>query len=64
MHLFKGKLNVEMSVAELDNKSNKDKAPNYWNEKVLHKKEKREFAELDFKTKNYQVLEVDQIGVT
>ena len=53
-----------MSVGELDNKSNKDKAQNYWNEKVLHKKEKREFAELDFKTKSYQVLEVDQIGVT
>jgi len=29
LHLIKGKLNVEMSDAELDNKSNDDKAPNY-----------------------------------
>jgi len=28
LHLIKGKLNVEMSDAELDNKSNDDKAPN------------------------------------
>jgi len=30
LHLIKGKLNVGMSDAELDNKSNNDKAPNYW----------------------------------
>ena len=30
LHLIKGKLNVAMSDAELDNKSNDDKAPNYW----------------------------------
>ena len=35
LHLIKGKLNVEMSDAELDNKSNNDKAPNYWSEKAL-----------------------------
>ena len=38
LHLIKGKLNVEMSDAELDNKSNDDKAPNYWREKALHEK--------------------------
>ena len=37
LHLIKGKRNVKMSDAELDNKSNNDKAPNYWSEKVLHK---------------------------
>ena len=37
LHLIKGKLNVEMSDAELDNKSKDDKAPNYWSEKVLLK---------------------------
>ena len=47
LHLIKGKLNVEMSDAELDNKSNKEKAPNYWAEKALHEKAKRELAELD-----------------
>ena len=41
LHLIKGKLNVEMSDAELDNKSNNDKAPNYWVEKALHEKAKR-----------------------
>jgi len=40
LHLIKGKLNVEMSDAELDNKSNNDKAPNYWSEKALHEKDK------------------------
>ena len=40
LHLIKGKLNVEMSDAELDNKSNNDKAPNYWSEKALHEKAK------------------------
>ena len=33
LHLIKGKLNVEISDAELDNKSNEVKAPNYWREK-------------------------------
>ena len=45
--LIKGKLNVEMSNAEVDNKSNDDKAPNYWSERALHEKAKRELAELD-----------------
>ena len=62
LHLIKGKLNVEMSDAELDNKSNSDKAPNYWSEKALHEKAKRELAELDLKLKSNQVVEVDQIG--
>ena len=35
LHLIKGKLNVEMSDAELDNKSNDEKAPNYWIEKSV-----------------------------
>ena len=56
-----------MSDAELDNKSNNNKAPNYWSEKALHEKElhekaKRELAELDLKLKSNQVVEVDQIG--
>jgi len=38
LHLIKGKLNVEISDAELDNKSNNNKAPNYWSEKALHEK--------------------------
>ena len=38
LHLIKGKLNVEMSDAELDNKSINNKAPNYWVEKALHEK--------------------------
>ena len=38
LHLIKGKLNVEMSDAELDNKSKNDNSPNYWNEKPLHEK--------------------------
>ena len=62
MHLIKGKLNVEMSDAELDNKSNDDKAPNYWREKALHEKAKRELAELDLKLKQDQLVEVDQVG--
>jgi len=62
LHLIKGKLNVEMSDAELDNKSKDDKAPNYWSEKALHEKAKRELAELDLKLKSNQVVEVDQIG--
>jgi len=41
LHLINGKLNVEMSDAELDSKSNDDKAPNYWREKALHEKAKR-----------------------
>ena len=62
LHLIKGKLNVEMSDAELDNKSNDDKAPNYWVEKALHEKAKRELAELDLKLKQDQLVEVDQVG--
>ena len=62
LHLIKGKLNVEMSNAELDNKSNDDKAPIYWREKALHEKAKRELAELDLKLKHDQLVEVDQVG--
>ena len=62
LHLIKGKLNVAMSDAELDNKSNNDKAPNYWSEKALHEKAKRELAELDLKLKQDQLVEVDQVG--
>ena len=62
MHLIKGKLNVEMSDAELDNKSKNDNSPNYWNEKPLHEKVKREFLEFDLKLKSNQVVEVGQIG--
>jgi len=62
LHLIKGKLNVKMSDAELDNKSNDDKAPNYWVEKALHEKAKRELAELDLKLKQDQLVEVDQVG--
>jgi len=62
LHLIKGKLNVQMSDAELDSKSNNDKAPNYWSKKALHEKAKRELAELDLKLKSNQVVEVDQIG--
>ena len=52
LHLIKGKLNVKMSDVELDNKSNDEKAPNYWREKALHEKAKRELAELDLKLKH------------
>ena len=38
LHFIKNKLNVKMSNVELDNKSNNDKAPNYWWEKALHEK--------------------------
>ena len=62
LHLIKGKLNVEMSDAEPDNKSNDDKVPNYWREKALHEKAKRELAELDLKLKQDQLVEVDQVG--
>jgi len=58
LHLIKGKLNVKMSDAELDNKSNDEKAPNYWIEKALHEKAKRELAELDLKLKQDQLVEV------
>ena len=51
-----------MLDAELDNKSNNDKVPNYWSEKTLHEKAKRELAELDLKLKINQVVEADQIG--
>ena len=63
LHLIKGKLNVEISDAELDNKSNNNKAPNYWSEKALHEKAKRELAELDLKLKQDQLVEVDQVGL-
>jgi hypothetical protein len=63
LHLIKGKLNVEMSDAELDNQSNDEKAPNYWIEKALHEKAKRELAELDLKLKQDQLVEVDQVGL-
>ena len=62
LHLIKGKLNVAMSDAELENKSNDDKAPNYWREKALHEKAKREPAEQDLKLKQDQLVEVDQVG--
>ena len=62
LHLIKGKLNVAMSDAELENKSNDDKAPNYWREKALHEKAKRELAELDLKLKQDQLVEADQVG--
>jgi len=62
LHLIKGKLNVAMSDAELDNKSNDDKAPIYWREKALHEKAKRELAELDLKLKQDQLVEVDHVG--
>jgi len=62
LHVIKGKLNVAMSDAELDNKSNDEKAPNYWVEKALHEKAKRELAELDLKLKSDQLVEVDQVG--
>jgi len=62
LHLIKGKLNVAMSDAELENKSNDDKAPNYWREKALHEKAKRELAKLDLKLKQDQLVEVDQVG--
>ena len=62
LHLIKGKLNVEMSDRELDNKSNDDKAPNYWSERALHEKAKRELAELDLKLKSDHLVEVDQVG--
>ena len=63
LHLIKGKLNVEISDAELDNKSNNNKAPNYLSEKALHEKTKRELAELDLKLKQDQLVEVDQVGL-
>ena len=62
LHLIKGKLNVAMSDAELDNKLNDDKAPIYWREKALHEKAKRELAELDLELKHDQLVEVDQVG--
>jgi hypothetical protein len=51
-----------MCDTELDNKSNNGKAPNYWSERALHEKTKRELAELDLKLKNVQLVEVDQVG--
>ena len=62
LHLINGKLNVKMCGTELDNKSNNGKASNYWSERVLHEKAKRELAELDLKLKNVQLVEVDQVG--
>ena len=62
LHLKKGKQNIQMSDAELDNKQNNDKVPNYSSEKALHENAKRELAELDLKLKVNQVVELDQIG--
>ena len=62
LHLINGKLNVAMSDAELENKSNDDKAPNYWRGKALHEKAKRTLAELDLKLKQDQLVEVDQVS--
>ena len=62
LHLINGKLNVKMCDAELDNKSNNNNAPNYWSERALHEKAKRELAELDLKLKSDQLVEVDQVG--
>ena len=62
LHLIKGKLNVEMCDAELDNRSANKNAPNYWSERALHEKAKRELAELDLKLKHDQLVEVDQVG--
>ena len=62
LHLINGKLNVKMCDTELDNKSNNGQAPNYWSERALHEKAKRELAELDLKLKNDQLVEVDQVG--
>ena len=61
LHLIKGKLNIAMSNAELENKSNDDKAPNYWREKALHEKAKRELTELDLKLRQDQLVEADQV---
>ena len=52
LHLINGKLDIEMCDAELNNKSHNAKAPNYWSERALHEKAKRELAELDLKLKN------------
>ena len=38
------------------------KAPNYWIEKALHEKAKRELAELDLKLKQDQLVEVVQLA--
>ena len=62
LHLINGKLNVKMCDVELDNKSNNGKARNYWSERALHEKAKRELAELDLKLKQDQLVEVDQVG--
>ena len=62
LYLIKDKLSVAMSDAELENKSNNDKAPNYWRGKALHEKAKRTLAELDLKLKQDQLVEVDQVS--
>ena len=56
LYLIKDKLSVAMSDAELENKSNDDKAPNYWRGKALHEKAKHTLAELDLKLKQDQLL--------
>ena len=56
LHLIKGQLNVEMSDAELDNKSNDDKAPNYWREKALHEKAEGDSTMWDEITKKRQAI--------
>jgi len=53
LHLIKGKLNVEISDAELDNKSNEEKAPNYWSEKALHEKAKLVFGGAIYTAENF-----------
>ena len=44
LHLIKGKLNTEMDDAELDNKSNNDKALNFWSAIILYEKVKRRLS--------------------
>ena len=51
-----------MCDAELNNKSANNNAPNYWSERTLHEKAKRELTELDLKLKNDQLVEVDGVG--
>jgi len=48
-----------MSDAELDNKSNEEEVSNYWAEKALYEKAKRELAELDLKLKQDQLVEYE-----
>ena len=52
LHLINDKLNVKMCDAELNNKSANNNTPNYWSERALNEKAKRELAELDLKLKH------------